>query len=156
MGRRIEILFWSVALPGLGQILNGKWIKGFIFVGLEFLVNVQANFNTVIISSFHGEIEQAVDQTNFQWLMFYPCLYFFAMWDAYKNAEGRVPSYSFFPFVFAAFFVTAGVIYSPTLKIMGVLWGPVWLPIGFILPGVSVGMFFRFVLIRMSGKFPKP
>jgi hypothetical protein len=146
MEKRIEVLFWSIAFPGFGQILNSHLFKGFMFIGLEFLVNVQAHFNTVIVSSFQGEIQQAIDQTNFQWLMFYPCLYFFAMWDAYKNAEGEIPPFSFLPFVFAAFFVTTGLIYSPTLKIMGVLWGPVWLPIGFVFPGVVVGKLIQYVL----------
>lgn len=77
-----EKLFWSIALPGFGQILNGKFLKGFLFIALEFLVNVQSNFNEVILLSFHGEIEKAIQQTNYGWLMFYPCLNFFAMWDA--------------------------------------------------------------------------
>jgi hypothetical protein len=51
-----EKLLWSIALPGFGQFLNGKLIKGVVFVFLEFLINVQSNFNKVIISSSHGEI----------------------------------------------------------------------------------------------------
>jgi TM2 domain-containing membrane protein YozV len=69
----IEKLLWSIALPGFGQFLNGKLIKGIIIVFLEFLINVQANFKEVIISSFHGEIEKAIGQADYQWLMFYPC-----------------------------------------------------------------------------------
>jgi len=82
VANRKEALLWSIALPGFGQFLNGKLIKGIVFVFLEFLINVQANLNEVTISSFHGEIEKAIEQANYQWLMFYPCLYFFAMWDA--------------------------------------------------------------------------
>jgi TM2 domain-containing membrane protein YozV len=55
-----EVLLWSIALPGFGQFLNGKLIKGIVFVFLEFLINVNANFNVVIISSFQGEIEKAI------------------------------------------------------------------------------------------------
>jgi hypothetical protein len=80
-----EKLLWSIALPGFGQILNGKLIKGILIIFLEILINVQANFNEVIILSFHGEIVSAIEQTNYRWLMFYPCLYFFAMWDAFKR-----------------------------------------------------------------------
>ncbi len=47
-----------------------------------------ANFNEIIRLSFIGNIEGTVSQTNYQWLMFYPCLYFFAMWDAFKEAGG--------------------------------------------------------------------
>lgn len=142
-----EALFWSIALPGFGQLLNGKWLKGVLFVALEFLINAQANFNEAIISSFHGNIDLAIQQTNFQWLMFYPCLYFFAMWDAFKDAGGGKKRHSFLPFVFAAYFVTVGLIFSTELKIFGVLLGPVLLPMLFVIPGVGVGlllqMFFK-------------
>jgi TM2 domain-containing membrane protein YozV len=88
--RKVEMLLWSIALPGFGQFLNGKLFKGTVLLILEFLINVQGNFNEVIISSFHGEIEKAIGQADYQWLMFYPCLYFYAMWDAWKDAGGRI------------------------------------------------------------------
>jgi hypothetical protein len=141
-----EKLLWSIALPGFGQFLNGKLIKGIIFVFLEFLINVQSNFNEVIISSFQGEIEKAIGQTDYQWLMFYPCLYFFAMWDAWKDAGGGKEKYSFLPFVFSAYFVTVGCIYSSSFKLFGVLLGPVWLPILSVLPGLAVGVLSRMIL----------
>ncbi|WP_019390880.1 hypothetical protein [Priestia filamentosa] len=135
-----EKLLWSIALPGFGQILNGKLIKGIFIHFLEILINVQANFNEVIILSFHGDIVSAIEQTNYPWLMFYPCLYFFAMWDAFKDAGGGKEPYSFLPFVFGAYFVTVGLIYSSDLKLFGVLFGPVWLPMLFLIPGVGIGL----------------
>ena len=135
-----EKLLWSIALPGFGQILNGKLIKGIFILFLEILINVQANFNEVIILSFHGDIVSAIEQTNYPWLMFYPCLYFFAMWDAFKDAGGGKEPYSFLPFVFGAYFVTVGLIYSSDLKLFGVLFGPVWLPMLFLIPGVGIGL----------------
>ena len=135
-----EKLLWSIALPGFGQILNDKLIKGILILFLEILINVQANFNEVIILSFHGDIVSAIEQTNYPWLMFYPCLYFFAMWDAFKDAGGGKEPYSFLPFVFGAYFVTVGLIYSSDLKLFGVLFGPVWLPMLFLIPGVGIGL----------------
>ncbi|KAB7706977.1 hypothetical protein F9802_08095 [Bacillus aerolatus] len=143
-----EKLFWSIALPGFGQLLNGKYFKGFVFIALEFLVNIQAHFNEVIISSFHGDIEQAIIQADFQWLMFYPCLYFFAMWDAFKDAGGGKKPYSFLPFVFAAYFVTVGTIFSSKITLFGVLLGPIWLPMLSVIPGLIVG----FTLKKIIGK----
>ncbi|USK61798.1 hypothetical protein [Peribacillus asahii] len=143
MANRKEALLWSIALPGFGQFLNGKLIKGIVFVFLEFLINVQANLNEVIISSFHGEIEKAIEQANYQWLMFYPCLYFFVMWDAWKDAEGEKDRYAYLPFVFSAFFVTVGCIYSSNLRLSGILFGPVWLPILSVIPGLIVGLMIR-------------
>ncbi|MBH9966080.1 hypothetical protein [[Bacillus] enclensis] len=140
MANEKETLLWSIALPGFGQFLNGKPLKGIVFVVLEFLINVQGNFNEIIILSFHGNIEQAIRQTDYQWLMFYPCLYFFAMWDAWKDAGGGRERHSFLPFVFAAYFVTVGCIYSTDFRLFGVLLGPVWLPILSVIPGLAVGV----------------
>src|SRR5690625_7767665 len=84
--RELEVLLWSIALPGFGQLLNRKYVKGILLVSLEFIVNVLGKVNQVILLSFHGEIEEAIHQADYLWLMFYPCLYFFAIWDAYKDA----------------------------------------------------------------------
>lgn len=146
MGNKIEALFWSIALPGFAQLLSGRLLKGFLFIGLEFLVNVQSNFNEIIRLSFHGEIERAADVANYQWLMFYPCLYFFAMWDAYRDAEGGKGKYSFLPFVFSAYFVTVGCIYSSDFRLFGVLLGPVWFPMLCVVPGLIVGNLLRIIL----------
>ena len=148
----LEKLLWSIALPGFGQLLNGKYTKGILLIFLEFLVNVQGNFNRVILLSFHGEIEKAIQQTNYGWLMFYPCLYFFAMWDAYKDAGGGKKPYSFLPFVFGAYFVTIGLIFSNTLKIMGILFGPIWLPILSVVPGIVIGLLLKKLINNYSRK----
>lgn len=141
-----EKLMWSIALPGFGQYLNGKYFKGTVFLILEFLINVQANFNQVILLSFHGKIGDAIKHADYQWLMFYPCLYFFSMWDAVKDAGGGKDPYSFLPYVFAAFFVTVGLIFSSNLMIFGVLLGPVWLPILFVSPGIIIGFITREII----------
>lgn len=145
---KLEMLMWSVALPGFGQLLNRAYIKGLLLVGLEFLVNIMGNFNQIIILSFNGKIHEAVAETNYPWLMFYPCLYFFAIWDAYKDAEGESKPYAFLPFVFSAYFVTVGLIFSADLKLFGYLIGPVWLPILFLPIGLIVGGIIRWILLK--------
>jgi hypothetical protein len=141
---RIEVLLWSIALPGFGQILNGKFLKGLLLIGLEFLINVKSNWNEVIISSFHGEFTEAIRNTNYQWLMFYPCIYMFGIWDAYKDAGGVHSPYTFVPFVFGAYFGTIGVIYSK-----GFL-GGVWLGIVGIFVGVAIGCMIKNCLLKKS------
>ena len=113
-----------------------------MFIFLEFLVNIQSNFIKAIISSFHGNIDTSIQQIDFQWLMFYPCLYFFSMWDAVKDANGKegISLFLFLPFVFAAFFVTVGLIYSTKVKLFGLLFGPIFLPMLFVIPGVLIGL----------------
>lgn len=141
-----EKLLWSIAFPGFGQLLNKKYVKGILLILLEFIVNVQANFNEVILASFHGDINHAINLTNYGWLMFYPCLYFFSMWDAFKDAGGGKRPFSYMPFVFAAYFVTVGLIFSSKIKIFGVLLGPVWLPMLFCVPGLAMGFLLKSIL----------
>lgn len=148
--KRLEIILWSIAFPGFGQILNGHFIKGLSFIIIEVILNYNSRFNMAIIHSFHGDIAKAVDVTHYQWLMFYPCIYMFAVWDAYAHADGKVPAYSFLPFAFSAYFVTVGLIFSSTLRLFGVLIGPIWLPILFLIPGIGSGLILRRLLLRYA------
>jgi len=144
----LEVLLWSIALPGFGQLLNRKYIKGILLVALEFAVNILGNLNTAIVLSFHGQIQEAIHQTNYLWFMFYPCLYFFAIWDAYKDAGGSKTPFAYLPFATSAYIVTLGVIFSPVLKISGYYIGPVWLSIISIPIGVTVGFLLKWCLIK--------
>ncbi|MBM7621501.1 hypothetical protein JOC95_003390 [Bacillus tianshenii] len=148
MNKSLERLLWSIALPGFGQLLNKRYIKGITFIILEVLINVQANFNSIIMYSFNGEINRAFEDANYLWLMFYPCLYFFAMWDAYKDAGGGSAPFSYLPFVSCAYFVTVGLMLSAKVKVYGTILGPVWLPMIFVIPGIAFGLIVREVLLH--------
>ncbi|MFG6113573.1 hypothetical protein ACGTN9_00180 [Halobacillus sp. MO56] len=146
----LEVLLWSIAFPGFGQLLNRQLVKGIFFIVLEVIVNLYSKFNTAIIYSYLGEIDKAIEVTNFQWLMFYPCLYMFTIWDAYKDAyAAEPPKLSFLPFVFSAYFVTVGLVYSSKLKLFGILFGPVWLPMLFVIPGLIIGLLLRAIMLRV-------
>jgi hypothetical protein len=148
---KLEAIFWSVAFPGFGQLLNGHLIKGILFIILEFTINVNSLFNQAIMFSFLGKIKEAAAVVDHQWLMFYPCVYMFAMYDAYKFAEGENPRLSFVPFAFGAYFVTIGLMYSPNI-IFGISFGPIWLPMLSLIPGLGVGFIIRHILIKISSK----
>ncbi len=144
----LEKALWSIAIPGFGQLMNGKYIKGGILIGLEFLINAQANINTIIVSSFLGLTELAVHQANYQWLMFYPCVYIFGIWDAYKDGEEELAPLLYIPFASAAYIETIGVIYSKTFRINGVLIGPIFLPMICIFLGLGLGFMIRAYLLK--------
>ncbi|BCB03114.1 hypothetical protein [Bacillus sp. KH172YL63] len=146
---KLEGILWSIALPGFPQLLVGLWFKGTLFVLLEVIINVQSNFNLGIMYSFLGETHKAASVIDYQWLMFYPCLYMFAMWDAYKIA-GTNERYSYLPFVLSAYTVTVGLMYSPKVYIFGKFIGPIFLPILFVIPGVAAGLLIRSLLIRLK------
>jgi len=146
--KRLEVLFWSIALPGFGQLLNEKYFKGFILIILEVIINIKGKINIVIMHSFVGEMAFAINEANFLWVMFYPCLYLFAIWDAYRDAGGGMYPYLYIPFVFSAYFGTLGVIYSAHLSIFGFLIGPVFLPIILMMIGFLIGQLLRTVILK--------
>lgn len=150
--KQIEVLLWSIALPGFGQFRNGNLVKGVFFIVLEFWINVEANLNAAIAHSFRGEIATAVATIRLDWLMFYPCIYLYAIWDAYTDA-GETKSLAYLPFVLGAYIGTLGVIYSPAFRFAGNLLGPIWLPIVAMIIGSGVGISIQdFVLRRRKAK----
>lgn len=77
--------FWSVAIPGFGQMYNRKFLKGCLFIILEFIINVNSHLNLAIFYSWLWKIEQAQTVINYEWLLFYPCFYVYSIFDAYYD-----------------------------------------------------------------------
>ncbi|KUP08898.1 membrane protein [Bacillus coahuilensis m2-6] len=151
MNKKIETILWSIALPGFAQLLNKEFLKGFLFVILEFIINVNSHFNRAIMLSFLGDIDQAFEVLDFGWILFYPCLYFFAMWDAYRSVLQQLKeeiAYQFIPFVSCAYFVTVGIMFSPRVQLFHYHLGPIFTPMLFVIPGASIGLFAQFLLSR--------
>jgi hypothetical protein len=111
---------WSVAIPGFGQIYNGKYVKAIVFIILEFLINLNSHLNVAIFHSWLFDVHQSQQSIDFEWLLFYPCMYVFAIFDAYHDCccqTGRVYSrYVFIPFFFTCFVGTVIVIVSSGAK----------------------------------------
>lgn len=148
---KLESILWSIALPGLSQILNGHLFKGILFLAMEFLINVKSYMNRAIVLSFQGNTQAAICQTDYQWLMFYPCVYMFAIWDGYKHAGGANPPFVFLPFAFSAFLGTIGVVYSSNFTIGGILPGPIFLPISGIIAGILLGKALMYLILKPAG-----
>lgn len=147
---KLESVMWNIALPGFSQLLTGHYVKGIFFILSEVIINLNSHFNLAIMFSFLGEFEQAYSVTNYQWLLFYSCLYFFAMWDGYRTAMPPGEQFSFLPFVFSAYLVTVGLFYCGELKIFGHLIGPVFMPMLFVIPGLILGFTFRYIILKIA------
>ncbi|MEH7414836.1 hypothetical protein V7266_06075 [Neobacillus drentensis] len=143
---KLEAVLWNIAFPGFTQLLTGQYIKGVLFVVLEFIMNVNSHFNRAIMLSFLGEIRQAEMVVDYQWLMFYPCIYMFSMWDAYRFAMPDGEKYSYLPFVFGAYLVTVGLMVSPKVTFLGIHPGPIFLPMIFLVPGLLMGGIIKQIL----------
>ncbi|UII57144.1 hypothetical protein LS684_06800 [Cytobacillus spongiae] len=149
---KLEVMLWNIALPGFSQLLMRQYVKGILFIFLEITINMFARFNLAILYSFQGEIEQALNTINFQWILFYPCLYMYALWDGYRSVMSEDEKYSYLPFVFSAYSVTVGVFYSAKLKLYGVLIGPVFLPMLFLIPGIVIGLLLKYLMIYIQSR----
>lgn len=149
----IEVVLWSIALPGFGQLLNGKILKGLLFISLEFLININSNLNLNIKYSFIGEFEKAIDVTNDEWALFYPCVFVFAAFDSYIDALKIIgeepPSYVSLPFVTSAYMATIGTIYGDTKALYQVI-PPIFIPIIAAFIGFILGIFIRKLVMRIG------
>lgn len=145
---KLESILWNIAFPGFSQLITGHYVKGILFVVLEFMMNVKGRFNQAIMYSFLGEIDQAEAVINYQWLMFYPCVYMFSLWDAYRSAMSSNEKYSYLPFVVGAYFVTVGLMVSPKVNIFQLHPGPVFFPMLSLIPGLLVGLIIKFILLK--------
>src|SRR4051812_47498921 len=101
--RNIAALF-SILMPGFGQIYNGKFLKGIIFVVLEHCDNIFAHINKAIYLDFNGLHQQALAVVNYQYLLFYPGFYAYNVWDAWYYAKiGANKTTTAIPFMIAGF-----------------------------------------------------
>ena len=77
---------WSALLTGFGHLYNGKAFKAVILMAWSIAIIYFAQLNGAIIATFNGQFDHAKKIINYQWLLFFPSVYFFAMWDAYNDS----------------------------------------------------------------------
>lgn len=149
--------FWSVAIPGLGQLYNRQIIKGIFFIILEVLINNYSNLNLAVYYSWLFDIEKAQKVINYHWLLFYPCLYVYSIFDAYcdccKLSNKQVSKWMGIPYILTYMFGTIAVIFgSGNLPIGGLeKLGPIFLPVlVLIIGGIGCGLIYYFDTYRKT------
>lgn len=71
------IAWWSAAFPGFGHLLLSKYLRGFLLLGWEVVINLRAHVNQAMIYSFQGNISMAKEVLDTRWLLnLYTSLYF--------------------------------------------------------------------------------
>ena len=78
------VAWWSAALPGLGHIHSGHYLKGLILMSGEILLNNFSNLNLSIFYTMILNFEKARDVINYNWLILYCGIFVFAIWDSYR------------------------------------------------------------------------
>lgn len=76
--------WWSAAFPGFGHILQGIYIRGFLLIIWEFIVNINSHLNTAIYYSFIGRFSDAKNVLDKRWALLYVGGYIYAIWDSYR------------------------------------------------------------------------
>ncbi|SMQ77824.1 hypothetical protein SAMN05444673_3090 [Bacillus sp. OV166] len=113
--RNISALF-SILMPGFGQIYNGQFLKGVIFVGIEHFDNMFGKINKAIQLDFNGFHQQALEVVIYDGMLFYPGFFVYTVWDAWYYAkESANKTSTAIPFIIAGFLGTFGAIFASKL-----------------------------------------
>ena len=80
------IAWWSAALPGFGHMLLSKYLRGFILLIWEIIVNTQSNINLAMIYSFTGQFELTKSILEPRWMLLYIPTYLYSIWDSYRTS----------------------------------------------------------------------
>jgi hypothetical protein len=115
--RSIAALF-SILMPGLGQVYNRQFVKGIIFLIIEHFDNTLGNINEAIHLDFNGFHQEAINGTNFKYMLFYPGFFIYCVWDAWFFAKlGADKIKTAIPFLTGGFLGTLTSIYSSYIPI---------------------------------------
>jgi hypothetical protein len=79
------IACWSMTFPGFGHLLLHKYMRGYLLILWEILINNTSQVNLALYYSFHGEFETAKQIINLRWYLLYSAGYIFAIWDSYRT-----------------------------------------------------------------------
>ncbi|MCL6610091.1 MAG: hypothetical protein K6T66_00975 [Peptococcaceae bacterium] len=77
-------MWWSAALPGLGHLCQGAYLRGLLLMSWEILVNIKARLNQAIVYTFTGQFGKAGETLDREWALFYGVIFFFAIYDSYR------------------------------------------------------------------------
>ncbi|WP_077622390.1 hypothetical protein [Sediminibacillus massiliensis] len=80
------VAWWSVAFPGFGHLLLSKYLRGFMLVAWEVIINLKSHVNLAMVYSFQGKTALAAEVLDTRWLLIYIPVYIFAIFDSYRTA----------------------------------------------------------------------
>ncbi|WP_071394878.1 hypothetical protein [Bacillus tuaregi] len=76
---------WSIFTPGLGQLYGGSTVVGTFILAWWIFVCYKAKAVRTFLYSFLGEFEQATSIVDWQWFLFLPSMYAFAIYQGYVS-----------------------------------------------------------------------
>lgn len=76
-------LVWSAFTPGLGQVYAGSMIAGGFLLAWWIFICYKANAVRALFCSFLGDFSSVTAIVDWQWFLFLPSMYAFAIYQAY-------------------------------------------------------------------------
>ncbi|WP_346274871.1 hypothetical protein [Halobacillus naozhouensis] len=80
------IAWWSAAFLGFGHLLLSKYLRGYVLVLWEIIINISANINLAMIYSFQGQFDLAKQVVEPRWMLLYIPVYIYGFWDSYRTS----------------------------------------------------------------------
>jgi hypothetical protein len=115
---RVIAALFSILMPGLGQVYNRQFARGIIFLLIEHYDNAFSHINAAIHFDFNGFHQEALNVTDFGYLLFYPGFYAYVVWDAWFFAkQGADKTKTAIPFVIGGFLGEFASIYATHLTV---------------------------------------
>ena len=81
----VMAVLWSLFIPGLGQLYLHRIVTAFFVIVWVIVFFYYSHGLEAISLLFLGEIEKATSVIDPEWLLFFPSLYGFAIFDSYIN-----------------------------------------------------------------------
>lgn len=82
----LMVAWWSASVPGFGHLLLSKYLRGYLLILWEMIINTQTKINVAMVYSFTGRFEMAKDVIDLRWMSLYAPVYIFAIYDSYRNS----------------------------------------------------------------------
>lgn len=76
--------WWSMAMPGFGHLILGKYLKGTTLILLELILNTFGKLNLAIMYSFTGRFDMAKHILDPRLALLYLGVFTYAIWDSYR------------------------------------------------------------------------
>ncbi|MGG0719898.1 hypothetical protein ABE096_20315 [Robertmurraya massiliosenegalensis] len=81
----VMAVIWSLFIPGLGQLYLHRIVTAFFVIVWAVVFFYKSRGLEAISLLFLGDIEKATSLINPEWLLFFPSLYGFSVYDSYIN-----------------------------------------------------------------------
>ncbi|HYG58438.1 MAG TPA: hypothetical protein VD902_10295 [Symbiobacteriaceae bacterium] len=78
-------LFLSLLLGGGGHFYNFSLVKAVMLMGWHLAIWLNSGMNQAIVAMAKGNWEQVHQVLDYQWLLFFPSIHVFNMWNAYSD-----------------------------------------------------------------------